>query len=176
MKNTIKFVLVFALAFGFAACGNKNVKEEPSADTGARTGEVTEITVDEAAIVTEDDGYYGVGLISDASVNIAPVYFALDKYTLSGEAKAILDANVEILKVKGINSVIVEGNCDERGTISYNIALGDKRAKEVKDYYVKSGIPARNVTTVSYGEERPVCFDKNESCYARNRRADTVIK
>jgi peptidoglycan-associated lipoprotein len=175
MKNMMKFVLVFALAAGMAAC-SKNVKEDPSADTGARSGEVTEITVDEAAIVTDDDGYYGVGLISDASLNLAPIYFALDKYTLSNESRAILDANVEVLKVKGISAITIEGNCDERGTIAYNIALGDKRAKEVKDYYVKRGIAARNITTVSYGEEKPICFEKSESCWSKNRRADTLVK
>ncbi|MBO7605747.1 MAG: OmpA family protein, partial [Elusimicrobiaceae bacterium] len=85
-----------------------------------------------------------------------------------------LKANAEILKVKGINNITVEGNCDDRGTIAYNIALGQKRANEVRDYYIKLGVKAENINTVSYGEENPVCTDQTESCWAKNRRADTV--
>lgn len=175
MKNVIKFVLVFALAAGLTAC-SKNVKKDPAADVSAKTGEVAEITADESVVIVEDEPTYGVGLISDSSVNLAPIYFALDQYTLSKDARAVLDANVEVLKVKGVSSIVVEGNCDERGTIAYNIALGDKRAKEVKDYYVKRGIAAKKITTVSYGEEKPVCYEKAESCYSKNRRSDTIVK
>jgi peptidoglycan-associated lipoprotein len=174
MKNLMKFVLVFALAAGISAC-SKNVKEQPAADAGAK-GQVSEIVAEEVAVFQDDDSVYGVGLISDVTVNLAPVYFALDKYTLTKETRAVLDANVEVLKTKALTSVTVEGNCDEKGTISYNISLGDKRAKEIKDYYVKRGIPAQNIKTVSYGEEKPVCFESDESCWAKNRRADTIVK
>ena len=175
MKNLIKFALVFAFAAGFAAC-SKNVKNQPAADSAAGKGSVPEITVEEVAVFEEDDAAYGVGIISDVSVTLAPVYFALDQYTLTRENRAVLDANAAILKARAINAITVEGNCDERGTISYNIALGDKRAKEVKDYYVKSGINAKNIKTISYGEEKPVCFDRNETCWAQNRKADTIVK
>lgn len=174
MKNIMKFVLVFALAAGFAAC-SKNAKQAPMADMSAGNGQVTEIEADETVTIEEEEPAYGVGMMSDASANLETVHFALNQYTLSKEARAILDRNAEVLKVKG-SKVIVEGNCDDRGTISYNIALGDKRAKEVKDYYVKLGIPAANISTVSYGEEKPVCSEQTDSCWAQNRRADTVIK
>lgn len=175
MKNMIKFVLVFALVAGFTACG-KNVKKGPAADSNAK-GAITEITADETVVIEEDDSAeYGVSTISSGAAMLEPVYYALNQYTLSKEARAILDKNAEVLKVKGVNKIIIEGNCDDRGTISYNISLGDKRAKEVKDYYVKLGIPAANISTVSYGEEKPVCFEQTEGCWAKNRRADTVIK
>ncbi|MDR0734894.1 MAG: OmpA family protein [Elusimicrobiota bacterium] len=175
MKNLIKFALVFAFAAGLAAC-SKNVKNQPVADSAAGKGSVPEITAEEIAVFEDDDAVYGVGVISDVSVTLAPVYFALDQYTLTKENRAVLDANVEVLKARGINAITVEGNCDERGTISYNIALGDKRAKEVKDYYIKRGINANNIKTISYGEEKPVCFDRNETCWAQNRKADTIVK
>ena len=70
---------------------------------------------------------------------------------------------------------MVEGNCDDRGTISYNIALGEKRANEVKAYYTRLGIAAENIAVVSYGEEKPVCYEATQSCWAKNRRADTVL-
>ena len=70
---------------------------------------------------------------------------------------------------------MVEGNCDDRGTIAYNIALGEKRANEVKDYYVRLGIPADKITTVSYGKEKPVCYEATQACWAKNRRAETIL-
>jgi peptidoglycan-associated lipoprotein len=175
MKNLIKFALVFAFAAGLAACG-KNVKNQPAADSAAGKGSVPEITAEEVVVFEDDDAAYGVGIISDASVALAPVYFALDQYTLTKENRAVLDANVEVLKTKGVSAITVEGNCDERGTISYNIVLGDKRAKEVKDYYIKRGISAGNIKTISYGEEKPVCFDHSDTCWAQNRKADTVVR
>ncbi len=175
MKNIMKFVLVFALVAGLTAC-SKNVKKAPGADTDAK-GTITEITADETVVIEEDDNAeYGVSTMSTGNATLEPVYYALNQYTLSKDARNILDKNAEVLKVKGVKHIIVEGNCDDRGTIAYNIALGDKRAKEVKDYYVKLGIPASYITTVSYGEEKPVCFEQTDSCWAKNRRSDTVIK
>ena len=72
--------------------------------------------------------------------------------------------------------VVVEGNCDDRGTTAYNIALGQKRADEVKAYYVRLGIPADKIATVSYGEEKPVCYEATNDCWAQNRRADTLLQ
>jgi peptidoglycan-associated lipoprotein len=170
----MKFVLVFALAFGLFAC-SKNVKEAPKADAMASAGSSDEIIADHVVIVEEDNNE-DVAIISETIVSLEPVYFALNQYTLNKDTRAVLDKNVNILKTNGAKNITVEGNCDEKGTISYNIALGDKRAKEVKDYYVKRGIPADNITTVSYGEERPVCFEQAESCWSKNRRSDTLIR
>jgi len=176
MKNLMKFMLVFAFAAAFAACG-KNVKENASADGMAGKGSMTEITAEDIIIMGDDDAAYGVGMISGATVNLAPVFFTFDRFYLSKEAMAVLDANVAALKARGAGVVVtVEGHTDERGTIAYNIALGDKRAKEVKDYYVKRGIKAGNVRTISYGKERPVCFEAKESCWAKNRRGETIIR
>jgi len=174
MKNLIKLVLVFALAAGFAAC-SKNVKEKPAGDKYAAGGHMTEISAEEVAILQDDDGVYGVGFLSGSSVHLTPVYFELDKYVLTRDTMAVLDANVAALKAKGAPAVTVEGHCDARGTVAYNIALGDKRAKEIKDYYVKRGIAAKNIKTVSYGKEKPVCFDSTETCWSQNRRGDTII-
>ncbi len=172
MKNMIKFMLVFALAAGLTAC-SKNVKDDASADNVGVVGTVEEIAADDTIIIEEEEA---VIAIDNTAINLAPVYFALNQYTLSKEARAVLEANAEILKVKGVKTITVEGNCDDRGTIAYNIALGDKRAKEVKDYYVKLGLNADEIYTISYGKEKPVCFEQNNSCWAKNRRSDTVIQ
>ncbi len=173
MKNIVKFALVFALAAGLTAC-SKNVKKAPAADTTAAVTDVAEVAADDS-VDMQDDEAYGVTLISDGS-SLEPVYFALNEYTLSKDAIATVEKNAETIKVKGVTKITVEGNCDDRGTISYNIALGDKRAKEVKDYYVKLGISADAISTVSYGEEKPSCTDQTEDCWAKNRRSDTVLK
>lgn len=174
MKNIVKFVLVFALAAGLSAC-SKNVKKAPAADANAAAvTEVAEVAADDSVDMQDDDAY-GVSVISDGS-SLEPVYFALNEYTLSQDAIAIVEKNAEAIKVKGVTKLTIEGNCDDRGTIAYNIALGDKRAKEVKDYYVKLGISADAISTVSYGEEKPACTDQTEDCWAKNRRSDTVLK
>jgi peptidoglycan-associated lipoprotein len=72
--------------------------------------------------------------------------------------------------------VLIEGHCDERGTNAYNLALGERRAKATHDYLVKRGVAAARITTVSYGEERPVCSQHNEACWSRNRRAHFLTK
>ncbi len=74
------------------------------------------------------------------------------------------------------NLVLIEGNCDERGTAEYNLALGEKRAKAAMNYLVAQGIQASRVTIISYGKERPVCTEKSEACWAQNRRDNFLTK
>lgn len=165
MKKTLNLMLVLGLALGLAAC-SKNTKADAAADLQAAADSNYDAIVAEETEVIE--------AVESVEVSLAPVYFALNEYSLSKGARNILKANAEILKVKGINNITIEGNCDDRGTIAYNIALGQKRANEVRDYYIKLGVKAENINTVSYGEENPVCTDQTESCWAKNRRADTV--
>lgn len=103
------------------------------------------------------------------------VYFNYDEYVLQPEGKTILE-NVSNWMLKNKNAVIsLEGHCDERGTNEYNLALGDKRAKSARDYLVALGIPSERLQTISYGEEKPVCTEKSESCWAKNRRVHIVV-
>lgn len=103
------------------------------------------------------------------------VHFDYDRYDLRSEDRGTLQQNAEWLKANAGKKVEVEGHCDERGTVEYNLALGAKRAKSVKDYLVSLGISADRLSTISYGEELPLCHEPNESCYARNRRAHSVV-
>jgi peptidoglycan-associated lipoprotein len=103
------------------------------------------------------------------------VFFDFDKYDVRpGDAK-ILDANATWLKSND-NLVLIEGHCDERGTNEYNLALGERRAKSTMNYLVSQGIQASRITIISYGEERPVCTEKTEDCWAKNRRAHFLVK
>jgi len=101
------------------------------------------------------------------------VYFAFDSSELDGASKAILNAQAAWLSENGGN-ITVEGNCDQRGSREYNLALGQRRADSVKDYLVSQGVSASSIDTVSFGEERPACTGTGEACWAQNRHADIV--
>jgi peptidoglycan-associated lipoprotein len=110
-----------------------------------------------------------------ANPNLKDINFDFDKYDIRpGDAK-ILDGNATWLKGNS-NLVLIEGHCDERGTNEYNLALGERRAKATMNYLVSQGVQASRITIISYGEERPLCTEKTESCWARNRRAHFLTK
>ncbi len=100
------------------------------------------------------------GLAPEEDGILKDVHFAFDKYDLDSEARAILDRNADWLRQNSRAKIELEGHCDDRGTIEYNLALGAKRAKAVKDYLVGLGIEAERISTISYGEELPLCREE----------------
>ncbi|MFQ5630878.1 MAG: peptidoglycan-associated lipoprotein Pal [bacterium] len=100
------------------------------------------------------------------------IYFDFDKFDLTGQALSILADNARVLKAYPEANITIEGHCDERGTIEYNLALGDKRARSAKDYLVSLGISPSRISVISYGKERPVDYGHSESAWAQNRRAE----
>ena len=103
------------------------------------------------------------------------VLFAVDQSTLSPAATAVLDGQSQWLLSNADYLAVIEGHADEQGTREYNVALGARRANAVREYLVSRGVPASRLQTVSYGKERPLAVCSEESCYAQNRRAVTVI-
>lgn len=103
------------------------------------------------------------------------VNFAFDSAALSESARTTLRAHADWLKANPGARVQIEGHCDERGTAEYNMALGARRAQAAMDYLVTLGIPSNRLSTISYGEEIPLCKEKTEECWARNRRARFVV-
>jgi peptidoglycan-associated lipoprotein len=103
------------------------------------------------------------------------VYFAFDEYSLNDDARGKLSRNADLLKGQPRLSLTVEGHCDERGTAEYNLALGERRASAVKSYLASLGVGAERMRTLSYGSERPVCTEHDESCWSQNRRGHMVI-
>jgi len=101
---------------------------------------------------------------------VSDVFFGFDEYDLSDEAMATLARDARILKDAGV-TVLVSGHCDERGTVEYNLALGEKRANTVRDYLVSLGVPAAKLRTTSYGESKPFAMGHTEEAWAQNRRA-----
>jgi peptidoglycan-associated lipoprotein len=104
------------------------------------------------------------------------IHFDFDKYDVRPEDAKVLDGNAAWLKRNDNMLVLIEGHCDERGTNEYNLALGERRAKAAMNYLVSQGVQASRITIISYGEERPVCTEKTEACWAKNRRDHFLVK
>jgi len=107
---------------------------------------------------------------------VKAVRFDFDRALIRSDDATVLDANVEYLKNNVDTLVLIEGHADERGTAEYNLALGERRARAARDYLVSQGIAADRISLVSFGEERPECSEHVETCWARNRRAEFLIK
>jgi peptidoglycan-associated lipoprotein len=99
------------------------------------------------------------------------INFDFDKYNIRPMDAEILKGNLGWFKANAGKRVKIEGNCDERGTVEYNLVLGQKRADSAKNYLVNLGVDAKAMDTISYGKERPICTEKTEDCWAKNRRA-----
>lgn len=100
------------------------------------------------------------------------VYFAFDSSAIDDEARAVIEAHAAYLVANPQIKLTLAGNCDERGTREYNLALGERRAQAVERMMKVLGVAGNRIKTVSYGEEKPVCKEHNESCWRQNRRAD----
>jgi peptidoglycan-associated lipoprotein len=110
-----------------------------------------------------------------SSNGLTPVYFDFDQAVVRSDMAERMVQNAEFLKQIN-NTVVIEGNCDDRGTKEYNLALGEKRAINARDYLINLGIDRSRIRTVSYGEERPLFFEQTEFAWSQNRRADFVIE
>jgi peptidoglycan-associated lipoprotein len=146
------------------------VTPEPAAVALATPTEQTEAAqAAEAAQRPRHEDYIAVP-------ELKPIYFEFDKSVLRPDAIDALSSSTAWLKENADALVLIEGNCDERGTAEYNLALGDRRAKSAMDYLEANGIAKERLSTISYGKERPVCTDRSEECMNQNRRADFRIK
>lgn len=103
------------------------------------------------------------------------IQFAFDSYALSSDSQEVLQSNAEWLRGNPWAQAQIEGHADERGTTGYNLALGAKRAEAAKDYLVTLGVSPDRLSTISYGEELPVCGEDSEMCWQKNRRAHSAI-
>jgi peptidoglycan-associated lipoprotein len=104
------------------------------------------------------------------------IFFDFDQSVIRPDAQEVLRKKAEFLRENSGSSVIIEGHCDERGTAEYNLALGERRALAAKAFLMNMGISSSRLSTISYGEERPVDPDSNEEAWARNRRAHFVLQ
>jgi len=173
----ILMALALILSFG---CAKKKITptgELPSAPPASRTPaeEVTQPEVkaqETPAPVEEEPG----AELTAAAAKLKDVFFAFDDYALTEEAREILAGNGKILSQTPKLNVVIEGHCDERGTVEYNLALGEKRANSAKSYLVNYGISQSRISVISYGKERPFDPGHDESAWAKNRRGHFAIQ
>ena len=159
-SNVVKLTtLVVALAFAACSSSKKKTNENNVADTNA------------------SDRALELNGSSDESTAgpLQTIYFAFDSSRLTSSAREILAMNAAFLKSNTNIDIQVEGHADERGGEQYNLALGERRARSVKDYLVALGVDGRRVSIISYGKTTPLAFGHDEDAWGRNRRANFVI-
>lgn len=169
MKRYVLVVLM-GLCLVVSACSKKGNVQEENINPENVSGQ--EVTIDSEEFANEPT-LRGSQVNSVAELSI--IFFGFDSSNITGAELGTLKANVAYLKNNPSINVVVEGHCDERGTTEYNLALGQKRALKVKEYYVQMGISPARIATVSYGEELPLDKRSNEAGWARNRRAETKV-
>jgi peptidoglycan-associated lipoprotein len=162
--------LILALAIAMAiipACAKKQVTpvEKPAEVIPPPSIEQTK-PIEQPPVVQE----------KPVEIALGDVFFDFDKYSIKGEYKAVLVQNAELLMANPSKKILVEGHCDERGTNEYNMALGEKRAKAVIDFYTTYGIKPDRLAMISYGEEKPLDIGHDEAAWAKNRRAHMVLQ
>jgi len=166
-RSTTKIILVAmaSAALLFAGCSKKvEVTPDSSANKPVATAHQQTVTP-----VTR-----GAGAAEKPSASA--VYFAFDRSDLDAAARGTLDGYAAWLNANRSINITIEGNCDERGSREYNLALGQRRADSVRNFLSSLGVSASRIDTVSFGEERPVCKGSGEACWAQNRRGDIVTR
>jgi peptidoglycan-associated lipoprotein len=113
---------------------------------------------------------------SGEPLSLGDIFFDFDQHMIRRDAQATLSTNAAWINSKPGKAVVIEGHCDERGTQAYNLVLGEKRARSAKRYLEDLGVPASRLKTTSYGEMRPFCKERDESCYQQNRRAHFAVQ
>ena len=131
------------------------------ADSGAAARQLAEIRAEQVASV---------------AAGLRDVFFTYDSFSITDEGRHALSGNAEWARSNPYAQLKIEGHCDERGTSAYNLVLGEKRAKAVRNYLVELGVAPVHLSIVSYGKERPFCTEHTESCYSQNRRGHLVVK
>lgn len=199
MKKVFVSVLAILLITGVSACSQKKVatvdqagtasseqmiqgKTDKSSGPATSTAQVPKESLSERPFgksqeLTDKEmaGKKQQELIKELQSKMQDIHFDFDRYDISSEAKLTLKKIAEGLSNNNKHKIIIEGHCDERGTNEYNLALGDKRANAAKEYLKALGTSAGMLETISYGEEKPVCTESNEECWAKNRRDHFVL-
>jgi peptidoglycan-associated lipoprotein len=181
------FILAVVVLFVFA-CAPRKVTTPTGAGEGVTEGEGAEaVRPEEEAQKIREQELEGVrmeevkepreAMITEEEKReiFKDIHFDFDKYDIKDEDKETLRRIADWLIEHPSVKLIIEGHCDERGTNEYNLGLGDRRANAAKEYLVSLGVSPSRIQTVSYGEERPLCTEHNESCWWKNRRAHFVV-
>lgn len=169
---------VFALALCVAGCKYDKATKGAGGDDAALGQDIStgsDISSQEGLISGASEGKFEDLYTRCTDVDFAPVYFGFDSTVVPQGELGKIDAVVQHLNSKSDRVVVVEGNCDERGSNEYNMSLGENRAIILRNYLVQSGIAADRIQTRSYGEEKPAATGNDESAWALNRRGEFAI-
>jgi peptidoglycan-associated lipoprotein len=180
-KSLIITILILCFGLIMIGCPKKTtVREEPSV-----TKEGAAKTEAEQAKETKAKEQFEKSLVAEKTPGIAgevfessllkDIHFDFDRYNIRPEDASILKENAALLKKYSNIKIQIEGHCDERGTVEYNLALGERRANSAKNYLVSLGVSQARISTISYGKEKPLDPGHNEAAWAKNRRAHTVV-
>jgi len=166
--------VVFA-ATAYAGCGKGGPPPAPPAPPPAAPATPPPAPAPEAPdVAPQADEYERIRAMASDEIErlglLADIHFEYDAYDLREGDREILNRNAEALKKFDFIKITIEGHCDERGSVEYNLALGERRARAAYEYLASLGVPAERMKTVSYGKEIPLCSESNEDCWARNRR------
>lgn len=171
------------IAFGLAACQKRAVTQPDSGQQGQQQKDMKQQKDQEKITEKRLDGNVdssdamgkGAQYMESKENLFSDLLFEYDKYEVKESYKQTLQAVSSWMTKNTTARLSVEGHCDERGTNEYNLALGDRRAKAVKDYLVSLGVASGRIDVISYGEEKPACKEQTESCWAKNRRAHFTV-
>lgn len=184
-RRVISLCLSLSLMLLFAGCASKKVASSSGDQSGrAKTEAIQPDAIKTVPLERSFDRPSGSppsnlsvasSTASDSNA-LGDVFFDYDRFQIRKDAMPVLDADAGWLRANGSKTVLIEGHCDERGTIAYNLVLGEKRARAAKKYLQDLGVQASQLQITSYGETRPFCKQQNEDCYQQNRRAHFVAK
>jgi len=160
---------LICLSLGVAGCSSKKAQGLEGLGNGAQVGDLTK-----QKTTLEENQHGQIGDDHDHGP-LSDIHFGYNDYTVQPQDSSILRTNATWLQDHPNYNVQVEGNCDERGSEEYNIALGAKRAQSAKDYLTTLGISPGRISTISYGKELPKCQEHEESCWQQNRRDHFVV-
>jgi len=174
MGKKIAFLMSILFLIGLGGCAKKPIVR-PHPESVAETETVVEpVVVSTSAAEEQAEEPSLRGKEYKETENLKKVYFDYDDDKLTAETRSILSDNALWLKKNQAVEIIIEGHCDERGTIEYNLALGDRRAKAARKYLMRLGVSGKRIATISYGEEKPADFGHDENAWAKNRRAEIL--
>ncbi len=169
---------VFAVALCVAGCKYDKAGKGAGGDSSAAGHDIStggDVSAQEGLISGASEGKFEDLYTRCTDVDFAPVYFGFDSTVVPQGELGKIDAVVQHLNSKSDRVVVVEGNCDERGSNEYNMSLGENRAIIIRNYLVQNGISADRIQTRSYGEEKPAATGNDESAWALNRRGEFAI-
>jgi len=178
-KLFVACLLIFAVSCTKTYTRPSEEEVKPGKDIQEEVMQVEEEAPEEIAYARDEEigerDLSAAELAEVAKMVFSDIHFDYDKYNIRPDARPMLDKVASFMSGNSDYNVVIEGHCDERGTNEYNLALGERRAKSTKNYLVSLGVSSPRISTVTFGEEKPLCTDSSETCWQSNRRAHFVV-